>query len=226
MAEIVSTEEMASKVVRAVPDVIDCDRVALILDDGSWQGSGDGRFRLVASHGYPDDVLAFLSSRYFTAEEVGVVSEYGLVERVDHLAEHYPAGTLAAVSAPISVSGNTIGYIVSSVTYNPERLVITPRLADRLKGLAAQASISISNAQLVDQIMFQAVHDTLTGLPNRGLILDRTEQMLARALAHLCAGCRSPHRPRWFQRRQRQPRPCGGRSAPAGRHRQTDRSHA
>ena len=38
LAEIVSTEEMASKVVRAVPDIIDCDRVALILDDGSWQG--------------------------------------------------------------------------------------------------------------------------------------------------------------------------------------------
>jgi diguanylate cyclase (GGDEF)-like protein len=34
---------------------------------------------------------------------------------------------------------------------------------------------------LVDQIHFQALHDPLTGLPNRGLILDRTEQMLARA---------------------------------------------
>ena len=49
LAEIVSTEEMATKVVRAVPQVIDCDRVALILDDGSWQGAGDGRFRVVAS---------------------------------------------------------------------------------------------------------------------------------------------------------------------------------
>jgi diguanylate cyclase (GGDEF)-like protein len=33
----------------------------------------------------------------------------------------------------------------------------------------------------VEHIRFQAVHDTLTGLPNRALILDRTEQMLARA---------------------------------------------
>ena len=39
----------------------------------------------------------------------------------------------------------------------------------------------MSNARLVDQIHFQALHDPLTGLPNRGLILDRTEQMLARA---------------------------------------------
>ena len=52
---------------------------------------------------------------------------------------------------------------------------------DRLKSVAAQAATAIGNARLVDQIRFQAVHDTLTGLPNRALILDRTEQMLARA---------------------------------------------
>ena len=72
LAEIVSTEEMASKVVRAVPDVIDCDRVALILDDGSWQESGNGRFRLIAaSIGYADDALASLSSRTFTRRRWG-----------------------------------------------------------------------------------------------------------------------------------------------------------
>ena len=74
-----------------------------------------------------------------------------------------------------------IGHIVAGVTTDPQRLVVTPRLAERLKGLAAQASIAISNARLVDQIRFQALHDPLTGLPNRSLILDRIEQMLARA---------------------------------------------
>ena len=74
-----------------------------------------------------------------------------------------------------------IGHIVVGVTTDPERLAVTARLAERLKGLAAQASIAISNARLVDRIRFQALHDPLTGLPNRGLILDRTEQMLARA---------------------------------------------
>jgi diguanylate cyclase (GGDEF)-like protein len=44
-----------------------------------------------------------------------------------------------------------------------------------------QASISINNARLVDQIRYQALHDPLTGLPNRALILDRAEQMLARS---------------------------------------------
>ena len=70
---------------------------------------------------------------------------------------------------------------MACVTSEPERLVVTPRLAERLKGLAAQASIAISNARLVDQIRFQALHDPLTGLPNRSLILDRIERMLSRA---------------------------------------------
>ena len=79
------------------------------------------------------------------------------------------------------MAGTSIGFIVASVTSEPERLTINTRLADRLKGLAAQASIAINNARLVDQIRYQALHDPLTGLPNRSLILDRTEQMLARA---------------------------------------------
>jgi diguanylate cyclase (GGDEF)-like protein len=169
---------MATKVVRAVPQVIDCDRVALILDDATWQGAGDGRFRVVASLGYPVDLAGLLASRTFTEREVGALSEYGLVE-LSHPSTS--SSTAATVSAPISVAGNTNGFVVASVTHDPERLAITPRLADRLKGLAAQASVAIRNAQLLDQIRFQAVHDTLTGLPNRALILDRTEQMLARA---------------------------------------------
>lgn len=176
LAEIVSTEEMASKVVRAVPDIIDCDRVTLLLDDGSSQGAGDRDFRLMASYGYSDDVAASIRGRVFRSSEVGVNSEYGLVERTHSSIDH-----AATVSAPIAVGGTTIGFIVASVATEPERLAITPRLADRLKGLAAQAAIAINNSRLVDQIRYQAVHDILTGLPNRALILDRIEQMLARA---------------------------------------------
>jgi diguanylate cyclase (GGDEF)-like protein len=176
LAEIVGTEEMAAKVARAVPDVIDCDRVAVFLDDADWQGAGSGEVRLVASHGYPDDAVAILRARSHHPVQPDTVSEHG-IER-SFVSEF---GTMAAASAAITSAGKMIGQIVVGVTTDPERLVVTPRLAERLKGLAAQASIAISNARLVDQIRFQALHDPLTGLPNRSLILDRIEQMLARA---------------------------------------------
>ncbi len=38
--------------------------------------------------------------------------------------------------------------------------------------------------QKTDELRFRALHDSLTRLPNRALVLDRTEQMLARARRH------------------------------------------
>ena len=177
LAEIVTSGEMASKVARAVPDVIDCDRAAVFLDDEAREDDEGNVLRLVASVGYPDDAVVVLRSRPpSAATHPDSVTEHGLVRSMQS-----EVGTVASVSAPITVAGETVGYIVAGVTSDAERLAITPRLADRLKGLAAQASIAISNARLVDQIRFQAVHDPLTGLPNRALILDRTEQMSARS---------------------------------------------
>jgi diguanylate cyclase (GGDEF)-like protein len=175
LAEIVSSGEMAAKVVRAVPEVIDCDRASIFLDNRSAAG-GPMEFRLAAAYGYPDELIATVRNRVFTPHESDVLNDSGLVE-----ATYSEVGTVASLSAPIIVAGETAGFIVAGVTSDPDRLAVTPRLADRLKGLAAQASIAISNSRLVDQIRFQAVHDALTGLPNRALIIDRTEQMLARA---------------------------------------------
>ncbi len=178
LTEIVSAKEMASKVAQAVPDVIDCDRAAVFLDAVGLPGRGDDGdgVRLAGSTGYSAEEVALISSQSFNTAPHDSAIDNGIVHGV-------PAESMSAafVSAPIVVAGETIGSIVASVTDRPERLAVTPRLADRLKGLAAQASTAISNARLVDQIRFQAVHDALTGLPNRALILDRTEQMLARA---------------------------------------------
>jgi diguanylate cyclase (GGDEF)-like protein len=176
LTEIVTTQEMASKVAQAVPDIIDCDRAAIFLDTVGQFGTSTDGLRLAGSIGYSDEDVAVISSRSFDAAPFGSITSDGIVQ--SSLSDF---GTLASVSAPIVVAGETVGAIVAGVTTKPDRLALTPRLSERLKGLAAQASTAISNARLVDQIRFQAVHDALTGLPNRALILDRTEQMLARA---------------------------------------------
>jgi diguanylate cyclase (GGDEF)-like protein len=176
LSELVSPSEMAAKVARAVPVVIDCDCAAVFLDDGDWYATGDIKFRLAACHGFSDEMTAEISAQPYHGVPADQVHEMG-VTRSSWLA----TGVVRTISAPIIVSGKIIGAVMAGVTADPDRLTITPRIVDRLKGLAAQASIAITNARLVEHIRFQAVHDTLTGLPNRALILDRTEQMLARA---------------------------------------------
>jgi diguanylate cyclase (GGDEF)-like protein len=176
LSEIVGPGEMASKVARAVPVVIDCDCAAVFLDDGDWQATGEINFRLAASYGFSDEVTAQITERPYHRVPTDQVLEMGIMRSA-----WLETGTVRTISAPINVAGKIIGAVMAGARENPERLTITPRIVDRLKGLAAQASIAITNARLVEQIRFQAVHDTLTGLPNRALILDRTEQMLARA---------------------------------------------
>ncbi len=185
LAEIVTTAEMASKTAVAVPALIDCDRVAVFLNDTDPQDVETHRsLRLAASYGYPEDVVASLEARpYDTLVHQDSVPEHGLVRSLQS-----EFGTVASVSASITSGSETVGHIVAGVTTGAERLTITPRLSERLHGLAAQASIAISNARLVDQIRHQALHDILTGLPNRALITDRAEQMLARSRrGHLSA---------------------------------------
>ena len=177
LTEIVSTQEMAARVARTVSDVIGCDRAAIFLDEGGLPRGPDVGFWLVGSWGYSDVALAQLGSGPIPrpSSTSPLLADGGAFDRLVEL------GNVATVTAPIVVTGEMIGFITASVIDDPDRLSVTASLTEQLSGLAAQASIAISNARLVDHIRFQAVHDTLTGLPNRALILDRTEQMLARA---------------------------------------------
>ena len=91
------------------------------------------------------------------------------------------AGAVAALSFPIIYDREMYGWITVDVTDHPERLDDNGDITERLRGLAGQAAIAIRNARLLDEIRHQALHDSLTGLPNRVLVLDRVNQTLARA---------------------------------------------
>jgi GGDEF domain-containing protein len=182
LAEVVSTDDMAVKLAQAVTEVIDCDRALIVLGD-----AGDTAWRVAATYGYSDAAAARLGEVTFPS--AGHVDPTSVAI---HVLETEPEGTtsgalmrmsgsVAHASLPIVSKGRMTGFVCASVIEHPERLTGAADLVDRLRGLAAQAATAISNARLLDQIRHQALHDTLTGLPNRALILERAEGMLSRS---------------------------------------------
>lgn len=93
-----------------------------------------------------------------------------------HLAE---TATVEIVAAPILARSDFLGFVVAGF---PEPVEADRRddVLDRLAALADQAGSALDNARLVEHVRHQALHDTLTGLPNRVLVEDRVRQTLAR----------------------------------------------
>jgi diguanylate cyclase (GGDEF)-like protein len=86
------------------------------------------------------------------------------------------ASVLAVI--PLIANGRSIG-LVELTSERPTRLD-----ADRLRvarSMAHMAAMLLENARLVDQLRQQALHDSLTGLPNRALFRDRLAHALERS---------------------------------------------
>jgi diguanylate cyclase (GGDEF)-like protein len=180
LADLASTDELVIRIAHAVPSIVPCDRVMLWLVDAPHLPA-----RVVATFGFDDDTESALHALEVTAQP----SRFSLTHAYRHSSSGEPglsttlaeSGSLAALSYPISFGVEQYGWITVDVTTHAERFDDEADITERLRGLAGQAAIAIRNSRLVDEIRHQALHDSLTGLPNRLLVLDRVEQALARA---------------------------------------------
>jgi diguanylate cyclase (GGDEF)-like protein len=180
LASVASSEEMAQLLVHTIPSVIDCDRAIVSL--ALWAAEPTWAY---ATNGF-DDQTALELSAISTTKFCGSLEPWLYRHPVDApagglsaaLVEH---GSLAARSLGITLNGELFGWITVDVTEHPARLDDDIEIAERLRGVAGQAAVAIYNARLLEKIRHQALHDSLTGLPNRVLILDRVEQAMARA---------------------------------------------
>ena len=94
------------------------------------------------------------------------------------------AGYRFLIASPVWSSGDLVGALVSG---SLSRRAPYPHEVECLDLLAAHAGAALENARLYAErrdfeakLAHQAFHDSLTGLPNRALFLDRLEQALAR----------------------------------------------
>jgi diguanylate cyclase (GGDEF)-like protein len=90
--------------------------------------------------------------------------------------DRFTAGSLcASMAAPVHDSGMVTGCLLVG-SYRPERSFAPPDV-QMLRAFAEHVSIALTDANTVDR-MYQAFHDSLTGLASRGLFLERLTQQL------------------------------------------------
>jgi diguanylate cyclase (GGDEF)-like protein len=177
LASAGTSGEVAQRLVDAVPDVVDCDRVCVYLWDGEHialraGGDGDehsappqpgGAVERLVRDPRPDPI--------FVTPHAGDPGLRRIAARL---------GTLATILVPLISRDSFLGLLTVAVRTRPERLEATPDLLDRLSGVAAQATTALENGRLLDQITHQALHDSLTGLANRARLTQRMHEAVDR----------------------------------------------
>jgi len=172
LAEAGTSIEVAERLAGAIPAVVDCDRTAVWL----WNGSEQHVQLLAAWARSPDDVAA-LEDVQISPEDTpslrSMLAEPKPVFFDPATADPFMAQLLrkldvvAMIGVPIIARGVLLGLLTVSVSEGPERLRLGEDLLERLTGVAALTAPAIQNGQLVDQLHHKASHDGLTGLLNR-----------------------------------------------------------
>jgi diguanylate cyclase (GGDEF)-like protein len=185
LAKAGTSLEVAERLAAAVPDVVDCDRMAVWIWNGheqclrtlaSWTRRPEPTSPLdelsIAPENTPhlQSMIAEPRPHFFDA-----TSDDPFIRRLMSKLD-----VVAMTVVPIVVRDVFLGILAVSVTEGPERLRPDGDLLQRLTGVAALAAPAIQNGQLVDQLRYKASHDGLTGLLNRVGFRQRIDAALAR----------------------------------------------
>jgi diguanylate cyclase (GGDEF)-like protein len=176
--------EVLEAVVESACELLDCRVGILWIEDPD----DPDHTAAVATSGADDELLernrrqpadAGLSGRAIR-ERMLVVADAVSGTGAGHDMSDFPHdGVRAAMAAPVFERSRVVGSLGVAST-KPEH-VYEPRDQQVLLSLAEHASLALNHARAVEEAVHEALHDSLTGLPNRSLFLDRMRHALARA---------------------------------------------
>lgn len=186
LASVGSAHDVTARLAEAVPMVIDAERAVVMLWDPV-----DEVLRTSAIHGFPPSAEALLRdvtiSRADTPSLARLMAD-GTPRYVD-TADHDPflrsllrrSGASSVVAVPIVGAERFLGIVCAGTASDTLALRRDAHGLARVRGIAAQASVALQNAMLLEQVRHQALHDGLTGLPGRELLIELTEHALRAA---------------------------------------------
>lgn len=183
LAAVSSVKEVAYRVATMVPRVLPSNRVAVWL----WDEQSEGLRPMGFAGIDPDEALrasALVLRPYESIVLDIMISDHEPVllgvDFRDPYLENLFSGLLTghAVLVPIIAGGRFHG-VISAAVGQETKLLEDETLLECLRGIADQTSMAFTNARLVERVRHQALHDSLTGLPNQRLFEDRVRSALA-----------------------------------------------
>jgi diguanylate cyclase (GGDEF)-like protein len=171
LARVSTGDEVAQRLVAAVPLVVDCDRVAVFL----WNEDDDALTCRAITELVGDASRSLRELRLRPTDTPQVADLVEQPEPEPRFLDRDTAdpflnqlmrrlGSRALVIVPIVSHGRFYGILTISAAERPERLRPSEDLNDSLAGVVAQAATALDNARLIETMAHQARHDSLTGL--------------------------------------------------------------
>jgi diguanylate cyclase (GGDEF)-like protein len=185
LGEAHTVAEVAQTVSAAVPAMAGSDRAAFAL----WSAS-TGALTVHGAAGWPPELEPLLGEFEATPAEAPELALLLRTRRpllLDGRSSAWARGVLtefglrALAAVPVLVDDRVLGFVVAHWAETEPPVDIDPVLAERLAGLARQAATALENVRLLEQVRSQALHDPLTGLPNRLLFEERLQAALDEA---------------------------------------------
>ena len=144
---------------------------------------------------YPPDRRAVLEDRYdldvfpetrevLMSRRASIVREADATADPSELRFMQSLGGTLMVQIPMVVNGHAIGTIE---LLSRSASDLDERQLGLAQTMANEAGVMLENSRLYAQIRHQALHDSLTGLPNRTLLVDRLTHALERGQRHSLA---------------------------------------